>query len=137
MVNTPEVAIWTYKSYEHEDVRGWPCHKNNDTWGEPISMHKKRILRDIVSFVESCFYIYVPLDLMCKMHINKHVDMDVGDRDRDFFLSRKDVADIYARLSKGKYHLHQKYEISMNLWYQNHKHDIFSIKIPMVETSHL
>ena len=71
------------------------------------------------------------------MHIHKHVEMDAGDRDRDFFLSKKDVANIYARSSKGKYQLHQKDEMSMNLWYQNHKDGFFSIKIPVVEKSHL
>ena len=40
------------------------------------------------------------------------------------------MANIYARLSKGKYQLHQKHEMSVNLWYQNHKDDIFFYQKP-------
>jgi hypothetical protein len=42
--------------------------------------------RDIVSYVESCFFLEVPIDSVCKMHIKKHVDMDSTTRDRDLFL---------------------------------------------------
>jgi hypothetical protein len=49
--------------------------------------------------------------------------MDVEDHDRDFFLTRKDVADIYNHLMKGKYQLDNKYEMSVNLWYQKRPDD--------------
>jgi hypothetical protein len=44
--------------------------------------------------------------------------MDTEDCGRDFFLTRKDVANIYNRLMKGKYQLDKKDEMSVNLWYQ-------------------
>lgn len=125
MVSNPDVAILTYNNHEHKDTQGLPCHGRHDTSGEPRSMHKTRLSRDIISYVESCFYFDVPVDSVCKMHINKHVDIDATNRDRDFFLCRKDVENIYNRLRKGKYQLHQKDELSVNLWCQNHKDDIF------------
>ena len=130
MVSNPDVAILTYNNHEHKDTQGLPCHGRHDTSGEPRSMHKTRLSRDIISYVESCFYFDVPVDSMCKMHINKHVDIDASNRDRDFFLCRKDVENIYNCLRKGKYQLHQKYELSVKLCYQNHKDDIFFYQKP-------
>ena len=108
MVNSPEIEILTYNNYEHNNTQGRPCHGIHDSLGDPRSMHKPRLSRDIVSFVESCFYFDVPIDSVSKIHINKHLDMDVADLDRYFFLSRKHVANIYAHFGKGKYQLHQK-----------------------------
>ena len=118
-------------------MQGLPCHGRHDTSGEPRSMHKTWMSRDIVSYVESCLYFDVPVIAVCKIHINKHVDMDVVDQDRDLFLCRKDVVIIYNRLRLGKYQLHQKDEMNVNLWYQKHKDDIKSIKSSMVEMPHL
>jgi hypothetical protein len=130
MVQNPNVAILTYNVYDHEDGNGWPCHGQHDTSGEARSMYKPRLSRDMVSYVESCYFLEVPVDSVCKMHIKKHVDMDATARERDFFLSRKDVVNIYNRLMKGKYQLHKKDEMSMNLWYQKHQDDFFFYQKP-------
>ena len=88
-------------------------------------MHRPKLSRDIVSYVESCFSLGVPIDTVYKFHVKRHVDMGVAARDRDFFLSRKDIVNIYNRMSKGNYQLHQKDEMSVNLWYQKHREDFF------------
>ena len=88
-------------------------------------MHKIGLSRDNIYYVESCFYFDVLVDSVCKMNIYKHVYIDAKNCDRDFLLWRKDVENIYNRLRKGKYQLHQKDELSVNLWCQNHKDDIF------------
>ena len=72
----------------------------------------------------------VPVDSVCKMHIKNHVDMDATARERYFFLSRKDVVNIYNRLMKGNYQLHKKDEMSVNLWYQKHQDDFFFYQKP-------
>ena len=79
----------------------------------------------------------VPIDEVMKMHIRQHIDIDESQRDRDFFLTRKDVGNIYNRLMKEKYQLHKKDEMSVNLW--NHKHpDDFSFsRSQMVQMFHL
>lgn len=82
MVKDPEVAILTYNMYEHEDTRGWPCHGRHDASGEHRSMHKPRLSRDTVSYVESCFSWDVSADSVYKMYNKKHVDMDAADRDK-------------------------------------------------------
>jgi hypothetical protein len=61
MVQNPNVAILTYNVYDHEDGNGWPCHGQHDTSGEARSMHKPRLSRDMVSYVESCYFLEVPL----------------------------------------------------------------------------
>ena len=73
----PKIAILTYNMYEHEDGQGWTCHGRLDTSGEARSMHQPRISRDIVSHVESCFYLDVPVESVCKMKIKKNINMDV------------------------------------------------------------
>ena len=95
-----KLEILTYNMYEHEDGQGWPCHGWLDTSGEVRSMHEPRLSRDIVSYVESCFYLDVPVELVCKMYVTKHIDMDAAARYKDFFLHRKDVLNIYSRLRK-------------------------------------
>ena len=64
------------------------------------------------------------------MHIKKHVNLDAAAQDRDFFLRRKDVANIYCQLSKGNYQLHKKDEMSVNLWYKKSKEDFFLYQNP-------
>jgi hypothetical protein len=130
MVQSPDIEILTYNMYEHEDENGWPCHGEHDTSGESRSKHKPRLSRDMVSYVESCFFLEVPIDTVCKMHIKKYVDMDVVDRDRDFFLCRKYVVNIYNRLMKRNYQLNKKDEKSVNLWYEKHKDDFFFYQKP-------
>ena len=56
--------------------------------------------------------------------------MDAEDHGRDFFLTRKDVANIYNRLMKGKYQLDKKDEMSVNLWYQKQPDDFFFFQKP-------
>ena len=126
MVDNPEVAILTYNMYEHEDERGWPCHGQHDNSGDPRTLHRPKISRDIVSYVESCFSLGVPIDTVYKFHIKRHVDMDATIRDRDFFLSRKDIVNIY----NWYYQLHQKDEMSVNIWYQKHREDFFFYQKP-------
>jgi hypothetical protein len=120
----PNIEILTYNTYEHEDEEGWPCHGRLDKFGGARSLCKSRLSREIVYFVENCFFMDVSTDVVYQKHIEQYVDMDVEDHDRDFFLTRKDVANIYNRLMKGKYQLDKKDEISVNLWY--HKRlDVF------------
>ena len=94
MVNNPNIAILTYNMYEHEDEGGWPYHGQHDNSGDVRFMHRPKLSRDIVAYVESCFSLGVPVDTVYKFHIKRHVDMDVAVRDRDFFLSRKDIVNI-------------------------------------------
>ena len=56
--------------------------------------------------------------------------MDVVTRDRYFFLSGKDIVNIYNRLSKGNYQLHQKDEMSVNIWYHKHHENFFFYQKP-------
>jgi hypothetical protein len=126
----PKIAILTYNTYEHEDEEGWPCHGRHDKSGEARSLRKPRLSREIVSFVENCFFMEVPIDVVYEKHIQRHLDMDAEDRGRDFFLTRKDVANIYNRLMKGKYQLDKKDEMSVNLWYQKQPDDFFFFQKP-------
>ena len=130
MVDNPDIAILTYNMYEHEDGEGWPCHGQHDTSGDARTLHRPRISRDIVSYVEICFSMGVPIDTVYKIHIQRHVDMDTVTRDRDFFLSKRDIVNIYNRLSKGNYQLHQKDEMGVNIWYQKHREDFFFYQNP-------
>ena len=72
----------------------------------------------------------VPIDEVMKMHISQHIDIDESQCDRDFFLTRKDVGNIYNRLMKEKYQLHKKDEMSVNLWNQKHPDDFFFFQKP-------
>ena len=116
--------------YEHEDEDGWPCHGKHDVAHETRSLYTPKLSRDIISYVESCFFMGVPIDTVCKMHINQHLDKDVEHRDRDFFLTRKDVVNIYNRMMKGNYQFHPKDEMSVNLWHQKQPDDFFFFQKP-------
>ena len=56
--------------------------------------------------------------------------MDVEDHDRDFFMMRKYVENIYNLLMKGKYQLDKKDEMSVNLWYKNDQMIFFFFQKP-------
>jgi hypothetical protein len=84
----------------------------------------------MVFYVESYYFLEVPVESVCKMHMKKNVDIDATSRKIDFFLRRKDVVNIYNHLMKGNYHLHKKYEMSVNLWYQKHRDDFFFYQNP-------
>ena len=88
----------------------------------------------MVSYVQSCFFLDVPVDFVCKMHDKKYIDMDVATRDRDFFFCRKNVVNIYNRLMKGNYQLHKTDEMSVNLWYKKNQEDFFLYQSLMVES---
>jgi hypothetical protein len=130
VVQIPNIEILTYNMYESEYENGWPCHGKHDTSGESRYKHKPRLSRNIVSYVESFFFFEVCIDTVCKIHIKKYFDMDAIDRDRDFFLCRKDVANIYNRLMKRNYQLNKKDEKSVNLWYEKHKDNFFFYQKP-------
>jgi hypothetical protein len=130
MVQSPNIEILTYNMYEHEDENGWPCHGEHDTLGEYRSKHKPGLSRDMVSYMESFFVLEVPIDTVFKMNIKEYVDMDAVDRDRDFFLCRKDVVNIYNRLMKRNYQLNKKDEKSVKLWYEKYKDDFFFYQKP-------
>ena len=106
MVQSPHIAILTYNMYEHEDEQGWPCHGKLDTSSEARTLHKPKLMKDIVAYVESCYLLGVSIDSTYKMQIDKHVDMDPTILYRDFLLSRKYIVNIYSRLMKGKYQVH-------------------------------
>jgi hypothetical protein len=57
MVQNPNIEILTYNMYENEDENGRPCHGKHGTSGESTSKHKPRLSRDIVSYVESFFFL--------------------------------------------------------------------------------
>ena len=90
MHQIPNIAILTDNSYEHEDEDGWLCHGQHDTSSQRNSFHTPRLSRDIISYVESCFFMGVPIDEVMKMHIRQRIDIDESQRDRDFFLTRKE-----------------------------------------------
>ena len=113
-----------------KDEQGWPCHGKLDTSGEERTLHKPNITKDIVAYVESCYLLGVSIDSTYKMHIDRHVDMDPTVWDRDFFLSRKYIVNIYSRLMKGKYKIHQNDEMSVNLWHQKWPKDFFFYQNP-------
>ena len=71
------------------------------------------------------FYMGVAIDVVCQMHIERHVDIDVEQCSIDFFLTRKYVVNIYARMRKGNYQLHKKDETSVNLWFKRRQNDFF------------
>ena len=130
MVQILEVEIISYNMYEHVDSQGSPCHGQHDTSGLVRVLHQPNLSRDMVSYVESCFSLDVPVDFVCKMHVKKYIDMDAAARDRDFFLCRKDVVNIYNCLIKGNYQFHKKDEMSVNLWYRKHPIDFFFYQNP-------
>ena len=47
-----------------------------------------------------------------------------------FFLSRKYIVNIYSRFMKGKYQLHKKDEMRINLWYQKRSKYFFVYQKP-------
>ena len=100
MVQDPDVAIITYNMYDHEDGQGWPCHGKRDTLGDDGPKTKPILSRDMMSYWESLFFLQVPSGSVCKMHIKKYVDIHATTRDRDFFLHRKDIVNIYNHLTK-------------------------------------
>lgn len=108
MVQIPEVVIITYNMYEHIDSKELPCHGQHDTSCHARALHQPKLSRDMVSYVGRCFFLNVPVDSFCKMHVKKYIDMDATARDRDLFLCRKYVVNIYYCLMKGNYQLHKK-----------------------------
>ena len=57
MVKNLEIAILTNNAFEHEDGEGWPCHGQHDISGEARSRCAPRLSRDMISYVESCFFL--------------------------------------------------------------------------------
>jgi len=125
MHDIPDREILTFNMYEHEDGEGWACHGQRDTSSETKILHRQKLSRDIVAYVKSCFFLGVFVDIVYRTHIKRHVDMDVTERDRDLFLCRKDIVNIYNKLANENYQLHKKDEMSVNLWYQKHQEDFF------------
>ena len=130
MFQRPDGAIITYNMYDHEDGKGWPCHGKKNTLGDDGPQRKPRLSRDMISYIESCFFLQVPIDSVCKMHIKKYIDIDATTRDRGFLLCRKDTINIYNCLAKENYQLHCKDEMSVNLWYEKHHNDFFFYQKP-------
>ena len=112
------ISILTYNSYEHEDEDGWPCHGKRDASREARSLYSPNISREIVNYVESYFYMGVSIDVVCKIHIDQHLDIDVEHHGIYLLLTSKDVVNTYYHTRKENYQLHKKYEISVNLWHQ-------------------
>ena len=56
------MAILTCNLYENEDGEGWPCHGKHDTSSKAMTLHKPKLSKDIVSYVESCFYLGASID---------------------------------------------------------------------------
>jgi hypothetical protein len=53
----------------HEDEEGWPCHGRLDKSRRARSLRKSRLSREIVSFVENCFFMEVSIDVVYTKHI--------------------------------------------------------------------
>ena len=130
MVQDPNTAVITYNQYDHEDGQGWPCHGKDNTSSDDVIEKKPKLSKDMISYIESCYFLELPIDSVCKIHIKKYLDIDATSRDRDFFLRRKDVVNIYDRLMKESYQLHSKDEMSVNLWYQRNQDDFFFFQKP-------
>ena len=130
MVQDPNIAVITYNQYDHEDGQGWPCHGKHSNLSDDVTERKARLLKDMISYLESCYFIELPIDSVCKMHIKKYIDIDATTRDRDFFLRRKEIVNVYNRLTNFFYQLHSKDEMSVNLWYQINQDDFFFYQKP-------
>ena len=50
--------------------------------------------------------------------------------DRDSFLTRRDVMNIFNRLDKSKFKLNKNDSISVNLWYQQEQKSLFFYQRP-------
>ena len=66
MVQIPKITIITYNMYKHKYNQGWPCHGQDNTLGDARSMHQPKLSRGMVSNVESCFFLEVSIDSVCK-----------------------------------------------------------------------
>lgn len=62
MVQDPDAAIITYNMYDHEDGKQWPYHGKHDTLGDDRPQRKPRLSRDMLSYIESLFFLQVPID---------------------------------------------------------------------------
>ena len=125
MVHDPNIAVITYNQYDHEDGHGWPCHGKDNTLSDDVTQIKPRLSKDMISYLESCYFLQLPIESLCKMHIKKYLEIYATSRDRDFFLCKKDVVNIYNRLMKESYQLHNKDEMSVNISYQRNQDDFF------------
>lgn len=86
--------------YDHEDGKIWSCHGKHDTLGDDGPQKKPRLSSDMISQLEIFSFLQFPVDSICKMHIKKYLDIDATTRDRDFFLVRKYIVNIYNHLMK-------------------------------------
>ena len=93
------------------------CHGRHGKSSHPRYLHKLELSRDIIFYVESCFFMDVPVHVVYNKHIEPHIDMDVGNRVRVLFFTRKHVANIYHLPMKHKHQFHSKDEMSVNIWY--------------------
>jgi len=78
MVQILEISIITYNMYEQVDSQGWPCHGQHDTSGHARSLHQSKLSRDMISYVESHFFLEVPVDSFTNCMLKKFVDMDAA-----------------------------------------------------------
>ena len=83
------------------------------------------------------FFMGVPNNVVCKMHIERHVYIYVEQHGRYFFLTRKDVANIYTCMTKRNYQLHKKDETSVNIWFQKKIYGFFLFQNPNGPNVHL
>ena len=114
-----------YNAYDHENEHGWTCQGQHDKYDDAKALYCPKLSRNIVNYVERCFYMGVPIDVVCQMHVEQHVEIDVEQCSRYFFLTNKYVANIYACMRKGNYKLHKKDEMSANLWFQRQPNVFF------------
>ena len=78
MVVNSNIETFTYNMYEPEDERGWTYRGQHDNSSDARTMHRTKLSRDIIVYVESCFSLRVSMDTVYKFHIKRYVDMDVA-----------------------------------------------------------
>lgn len=133
IVGRPRDAIITYNMDTHEDKNGWPCHGKIDRSADPRAMYAPRISREMVLSVEALYDMGLSIDMVCERHMLEvregRFNMD-SKSDRDSFLTRRDVMNIFNRLAKSKFQLNKNDSISVNLWYQQEQKSFFFYQRP-------
>ena len=96
-------------------------------------MYEPRISREMVLSVEALYDMGLSIDMVCERHMLEvregRFNMD-SKSDRESFLTRRDVMNIFNRLAKSKFQLNKNDLISVNLWYQQEQKSFFFYQRP-------
>ncbi|XP_057842917.1 uncharacterized protein LOC131052308 [Cryptomeria japonica] len=124
MCEKPDVAIIFYNDFSHEDVNKIPCHGTKDPSGEKRLLYAPRLSKDVVPIIEGLCAKRVPVDIICEEQYLKDLFGGVP-RGRNGHLFRRDVANIYNRVTKTTSQLHDQDTLSVDLWYQQERQSFF------------